>query len=373
MRTALAVQRKEFRQIVRDRRTLMILLFIPIFFLLLYGYALNFDITHVRLGVHDRDHSAESRAIVSAFVTSGYFDLVAAVQRTDELERLLDRNEARAVLVIPEGLARELQAGRDATVQVIINGDNVTTASTVMAYATTIVQSVSTSLGIERVPAAGSARPPVSAEMRVWYNPRLESALFLVPGLIAFIGMITAAVSTALSVVREKERGTWEQVRMAPIDTVSYVIGKTAPYLGLSLLSSAGIILVAMVLFDLPMRGSWLLLIASAVLYLMAALGTGLLISTLAASQLLAFQMVLIVAFLPTMLLSGFVFPIRSAPVAIQMVTFIVPARYFLVALRGIVLKGVGLAELWPQLAALGVYSVVVLGLASVRLARERG
>jgi ABC-2 type transport system permease protein len=214
---------------------------------------------------------------------------------------------------------------------------------------------------------------PVSVEPRIWYNPELKSALFLVPGLIAFIGMITATISTALSVVREKERGTWEQVRMAPINTVSYIVGKTLPYLGLSLVTSMAIIVAAMYLFGLPMRGSWWSLLLATTLFLLAALGTGLLVSTVAESQLVAFQVVLILAFLPTFLLSGFIFPIQNMPKPIQMVTYLVPARYFLVALRGIVLKGVGLATVWQSVASLGIYVVVILGLASARLARERG
>ena len=372
MRKTLAVGRKEFRQIVRDRRTLMILLFIPVFFLLLYGYALNFDIRDVRLAVDDRDQTAESRDLVSAFVNSGYFDLVAAVHSTAELNRLLDRNQARAVLIIPQNLGRNVRTGHDTTVQLIINGDNATTASTVMAYATTIIGSVSSSLQLERLGYGRVGAPSVTPVPRVWYNPELKSALFLVPGLIAFIGMITAAVSTALSVVREKERGTWEQVRMAPISTTAYVVGKTLPYLGVALVSAAGIILAAMALFGLPVRGSWLTLFAVTALFLTGALGTGLLISTVADSQLLAFQMVLITAFLPTMILSGFIFPISSMPWPVQVVTYAVPARYFLVALRGIVLKGTGVHEFWPYVVALVVYSFGMLSLASIRLSRER-
>jgi ABC-2 type transport system permease protein len=185
--------------------------------------------------------------------------------------------------------------------------------------------------------------------------------------------MITAAVSTALSIVREKERGTWEQVRMAPIGTPAYIVGKTLPYLAISVAGSMGIIVAAMVLFDLPMRGSWLDLLVAVTLFLVGALGTGMLISTMSESQLVAFQVVLVVAFLPTFLLSGFIFPIASMPWPIQLVTRVVPARYFLVALRGVVLKGTGLGVVWPETAALVVYAAAVLGLASVRLARERG
>ncbi len=371
MRKAFAVGRKELHQIVRDRRTLSILLLAPVMFLLLYGYALNFDIKHVALAVEDRDHSVESRALVAAFVNSGYFDLVASVEDDRAIDRLMDQNAIRAALVIPERTGRAINTGQDASVQVLINGDNANTASAVMGYALTIVRSVSSSLLVDRrgvLPAA-----PVGAEPRIWYNPELKSTLFLVPGLIAFIGMITGAISTALSIVREKERGTWEQVRMAPISTPAYIVGKTIPYLGISIASAMGIMLAAMALFDLPMRGSWLDLLLAVSLFLAGALGTGMLISTVAQSQLVAFQIVLILSFLPTFLLSGFIFPIASMPRPIQIVTYIVPARYFLVALRGIVLKGIDVTLIWAELGALVAYGVVVLGLASLRLARERG
>jgi ABC-2 type transport system permease protein len=371
MKKALAVGKKEFRQIMRDRRTLAILLFVPVFFLLLYGYALNFDIKHVALAVQDRDDSAESRALISAFLNSGYFDLAATIRSAADLHHVIDANVARAALIIPENTGRALRRGDTAPVQVIINGDNANTAATVLGYATTIVRSVSTSLVIEQRGLA--LTPPVNVEPRIWFNPDLKSTLFLVPGLIGFIGMITATISTALSVVREKERGTWEQVRMAPINTLSYIVGKTIPYLGLSLISSMGIIVAAMWLFELPMRGSWGSLLAATTLFLLGALGTGLLVSTVAESQLFAFQVVLILAFLPTFLLSGFIFPIPNMPRPIQLVTYVVPARYFLVALRGIVLKGVSLAVVWKDVAAMAIYGAGVLGLAAVRLARERG
>jgi drug efflux transport system permease protein len=369
MRRALAVYRKELRQIVRDRRTLLILVFVPVFFLLLYGYALNFDIRHVRLAVQDRDGTPESRALVSAFVNSSYFDLVATVYSAEEMERLLDLNDARAVLVIPEGFQREIAAGRPAPVQVILNGDNANTATTVMGYATNIISSV----GAQLAPAAEETLPPpLAVEPRIWYNPELRSALYLVPGLIGYIAMITAVVSTALSIVREKETGTIEQVRMAPIDTFSFIVGKTIPYLLISLTSAALIIFAAMLLFGLPMRGNWLALLFALTLFLVGALATGLLISTVAESQQVAFQMALLISLLPTMMLSGFIFPISSMPQALQIVTYAVPARYFLTVLKGIILKGSELQHLLPQLGALSIYAAALLGLASLRLARER-
>jgi ABC-2 type transport system permease protein len=218
---------------------------------------------------------------------------------------------------------------------------------------------------------AQAGRPLISVEPRIWYNPELRSALFLVPGLIAYIAMITAVVSTALSIVREKERGTMEQVRMAPLDAASFVVGKTIPYFVVSLASALGIVVVSMLLFGMPMRGSWLVLLLALSLFLVGALGLGLLISSIAETQQVAFQVALLVSFLPTLMLSGFVFPIASMPRALQLITYAVPARYFLVALRAIVLKGAGLSVYWVELVALSIFAVVVLGLASARLHRQ--
>lgn len=369
MRKTLAVGWKEFRQIVRDRRTLLILLFVPTFFLLLFGYALNFDVSHIRLAVQDSDRSTASRRLISDFVNSGYFDLVAEVTSDREYERLIDRGDIRAALVIPPGLQEKLLNGRWVPVQVIINGDNANTAATVMGYSLRILQTASAQYQLRsatRVPA-----PPISVEPRVWYNPELRSAIFLVPGLIAYIGMISAVISTALSVVREKERGTLEQIRMAPIDTFTFILGKTIPYFGISICSSLLIVLASMALFGLPMNGSWTLLVVATALYLMGALGLGLMISTIAESQQVAFQIALLASFLPTIMLSGFVFPLASMPTVIRGISYIVPARYFIVALRAIVLKGADLSAFWQQLLALAIYASLMLTLASMRLRRQ--
>jgi ABC-2 type transport system permease protein len=368
MRKAIAVARKEFRQIVRDRRTLSTLLFVPAFFLLLYGYALNFDIRHVGLGVDDRDHTPQSRRIISAFVNSGYFDLVAMVDE-EATTALMDRNAVRAVVVIPAGLGRALLTSQSVPVQVLLNGDNANTATTVMGYALTILQSESEKYRA-LIPGV-TARPLLSVESRVWYNPQLRSTLFLVPGLIAYIAMITAVVSTALSVAREKERGTMEQVRMAPLDAASFIVGKTIPYFLVSLASAFAIIVVAMALFELPMRGSWTTLLVALSLFLIGALGLGLLISSVSDTQQVAFQLALLASFLPTLMLSGFIFPIASMPAFLRVVTYAVPARYFLIALRGIVLKGAGVGTFWIELVALGLYASLMLMLAAVRLRRQ--
>jgi ABC-2 type transport system permease protein len=368
MRNTWAVALKELRQIRRDRRTLLILLFIPAFFLFLYGYALNFDIRHVKLAVQDRDGSPESRLLVAKFVQSTYFDLVATVESDQDADRLMDRGEIRALLVIPEGFSQRIREGRTADAQVILDGDNANTATTVLGYATAVLRDASTTLS----PGALTSLRSIVMEPRVWYNPELRSTLFLVPGLIAYIATITAVLSTALSIVREKEMGTMEQIRMAPISMPAFVLGKTLPYLVISQMSAMLIVVTAMALFDLPMRGNWLALSFVLALFLVGGVGTGLLVSTVTDSQQMALQASMLIAFLPTMILSGFIFPIASMPVFIQYVTTIVPARYFLIALRGIVLKGLDLPMLWQPIAALTAYAVFVLGVSSLKLSRRR-
>jgi len=370
VRTILAVARKELRQIRRDRQTLLVMAFVPVFFLLLYGYALNFDIRDIALAVEDRDGTPESRALVSAFVSSGYFDLAGTVYSASEAERMLDLNTARAVLVIPEGFSRDVRTGVRTPVQVIVNGDNANTATTVIGYATSILRTA----GAEYESLRRTTPLPamVVVEPRIWYNPELRSTLFLVPGLIAYITMLMAVTSTALAIVKEKESGTIEQVRMAPVATFPFIAGKAVPHFLIALLSGALVFGASMLLFGLPMRGNWFALALILSLYLVGALATGLLVSTIADTQQVAFQIALLVSMLPTLMLSGFIFPIASMPAPLQVITHAVPARWFLEALRGIVLKGTSIVHLVPQFLALVIYASAVLTLASVRLARER-
>jgi ABC-2 type transport system permease protein len=374
MRKLWAVARKELRQILRDPLTLLTVLGFPAFMLVLYGYALNFDVRHVPLGVQDRDGSPASRDLISAFVNSTYFDVAVRPSNESDLAKLLERRVAKAVLVIPEGFEADLAAGRTASVQLLLDGADSLTATTVLGYAGAIVAESNVRLlsrALARV--GGRLDAGVAFEPRVYYNPELRSVRFLVPGLIGLIMMLTAVLSTALSVVREKERGTIEQIRMAPLGSLTLIAGKTLPYLVLSLLATAFILATAWVLFGVTIRGPLLDLFAATLLYLLGALGFGLLISTLVNSQALAFQIGLLGSLLPALLLSGFVFQIRLMPAWLQVVTHVVPARYYLVILRGIILKGASLAPYWDQMGYLALYAIAMLGLASVRMSRREG
>jgi len=368
----LAVMIKELRQIRRDPLSLLILIAFPAFMLVLYGFALNFDVRHVKLALQDRDRSSASRELVASFTHSTYFDLVATPEPGTDVDTILEEGVARAVLVIPEQFGRDLAAGRRPVVQLLLDGADSTTAATVLGYARALVSEANATLASEALVRAGRRLVPVlDLAPRILYNPELESTQFLVPGLIALLLMLTAVMSTALSVVREKERGTMEQLRVAPLRTFELILGKTLPYLGVSLLGTLIVLVTARVLFGVEIRGSHLELLVVVLLYLFGALGFGLLISTVANNQTLAFQVGLITSLLPVLLLSGFIFQIRIMPAWLQAITYLIPARYFLVALRGIILKGEGLMTYWEQVVALLIYGLVVVALASARLARR--
>lgn len=373
MRRLRAVVVKELRQIRRDPYSLLMLIALPAFMLVLYGFALNFDVRHVRLAVLDRDLSSASRELVAAFTHSTYFDLVATPLPGDDLEALFERRMARAVLVIPEGYGRDLAKGRVAPVQMLLDGADSQTAQTVLGYARALVSAENAALREDALAGAGRrAEAVLAVEPRILFNPELESTQFLVPGLIGFLLMLTAVLATALSVVREKERGTMEQLRVAPLRTSELILGKTLPYLGISLVATLVILLAARVLFGVEIRGPHVDLLVAVLLYLFGALAFGLLVSTIASTQAFAFQVGLIASMLPAILLSGFIFEIRMMPAWLQAITYLVPARYFLVILRGIMLKGEGLLTYWPQVVALVLYGLGTVALASARLARRQ-
>jgi len=364
-----AIAKKELRQASRDPLSLAMLLGVPTMMLLMYGFALNFDVRHVRLAVEDRDKSAASRELVSAFVNSRYFDLVADLDSGADLRGLTERRVARAILVIPEGYALELQARRPSPVQFVVDGSDSNTASTVLGYANAIVADQNATL--QEASLGVRQGPPIEYAPRVLYNPQLESTQFLVPGLIGFILMLTAVLSTAMSIVREKERGTMEQLRVTSLRPGELIVGKTLPYLAISLTATVIILVAARVLFDVAVRGPYLDLFVATFVYLVGALGFGLLVSSFSDTQAMAFQAGSVTSMLPAIFLSGFIFPIRSMPEALQWITYAVPARYFNVILRGVILKGAGLGPYLQDLLFLVLYAAVVLGIAYARLSRR--
>jgi ABC-2 type transport system permease protein len=374
MTRAAAMAIKEVKQVSRDPLTLVMLVILPMVMLVLYGYALNFDVENVALAVQDRDATAESRRLIDAFVSGRRFALVESLPAGSDIDGFLDRNGASAVLVIPERYGRTLAQGRDPEIQVLVDGVDASTAATVMGYVAGVAASYNGTRVRQSLAETGAEATPGAAidfQPRVWYNPELLSTQFLVPGLIAFLMMFTAVLSTALSLVREKERGTLEQLRVKPLRTADILVGKLLPYLFTSLAGVVLILAAARFLFGVVVRGPYTDLLAATVLYLIGALAWGLLVSTLADSQSVAFQIGVMTALLPTLLLSGFIFPIANMPPPLQLLTRIIPARYYLVILRGVVIKGSDLSPFWDQMGALAIYAGIVLALASVRFARQ--
>jgi ABC-2 type transport system permease protein len=366
----LPIVRKEFRQIKRDKRILSVLLFIPALMLFMFGYALNFDVKHTSMAVYDEDRSSVSRDFIEKFFVSEYFTKVQTLESKSEINSLLDGEKVRVVLVVPSTFSKEIKRGNATSVQVIVDGANSNAAASVLGYISTIVQQYSVRVITESFVRMGrqNMSMPIDFQPRVWYNPELESAKFLVPGLIAFILMVTAVISTALAIVRERELGTMEQLMVSPIRPLELILGKTIPYTIISLIATVTILFLGYILFDVSIKGSVVLLALVTFVFLIGSLGMGILISTLVETQQLAFMIAVFVSMLPTFILSGFVFPIRNMPVIIQVITYALPARYFLVALRAVILKGAGLSAFWDQALILVLYAFIMIGVSSLRM-----
>lgn len=366
------IVKKEFRQVRRDKRVLTILTLIPALLLLLNGYALNFDVKHITMAVYDGEKSKQSREFVQNFISSGYFDYTVSLNDYNEVKSLVDEGKVKLALVIPTNFSRELLSGREATVQVIVDGMDANSATTIIGYAQAVTLQYSQKIILQNLSKIGrKSFIPINYQMKIWYNPELKSAKFLVPGLIAFILAITGVIATSLSIVKEKERNTIEQINVSPIRTVYVIIGKMIPYAVISLIAAALVILSAYVLFDVTVKGSLILLFIATTIFIVAALAIGLLVSTISDSQQVAFQIASLVSMLPSLILSGFMFPIRSMPLFLQILSNITPAKFYLVIMRSIVLKGVGLEAFWEQILYLCIFITVVITIAVKRFKRE--
>jgi ABC-2 type transport system permease protein len=368
-----AITRKEALHIRRDPRSLGLALGIPMLMLLSFGYALTLDVDHVPFVVWDQSGTPQSRDLVARFRSSRYFDFRGAVENTRSIEHEIDSRDAYLGLVIPPEFARQLDGGRPAPVQAIVDGSDSNTASIVLGYTLGVVTEFNQDvmLGEVRRIAGTAPSPALDLRQRVWFNPDLESRNFIVPGIMAIIMGLIASLLTSLTIAREWERGTMEQLISTPVKPAELILGKLLPYLGIGMLDMAIAVLMAVFLFHVPLRGSVTLLFTVGAVFMIGTLAQGILISTLARQQLLASQVAMISTFLPAFLLSGFAFAIGNMPVPIQIVTYIVPARYFVAIVKGIFLRGVGVATLWPELLFLVVFALVVAG-AAIQMTRKK-
>jgi ABC-2 type transport system permease protein len=355
-----AVSRKEALQLRRDPRSLAMAFALPVLLLVIFGYAITWDVRDIATAVLDYDNSQRSRLLVDAFRASGYFTIKSHAGDIASIERMLDAGQIRLALVIPPDFAEKLESGQSGALQAIVDGSDANTAGIALAYTQATVQTFSANVMLK----GQTFRPPVSAQSRVWYNEELSSRNMIVPGLVAVIMMIIAAMLTSLTIAREWERGTMEQLAATPVSRGEVVLGKLLPYLVIGLVDVVVISLLGIFLFDVPFRGQPLLLMVLSLWFLTGALGLGVFISAAAKSQLLATQMAMLATFLPAYILSGFMFSIDVMPKVLQAITFVVPARYFLVVTRGIFLKGVGVEVLFVQGLLMMAFAAVGLTLA---------
>ena len=370
------IVRKEFRQTLREPRMRLLLFLPPMVQLIIFGFAVNLDVDHVRIGWMDSDRTPASRELRAAFIASGRFDIVLWPETGEDVQRILDRGDAQAVVRILPDFARDLERGEAAQVQVLIDGTNSNTASLVASYAGQILSSFavarfSTQQNVRvltRSPgaAANLVAPQVVPASRIWFNPDLKSRNYFVPGVVANIIMIVTLMLTALGIVREKEIGTMEQLMVTPVRPIEVMLGKTLPFALVGVVQVTMITTVALLVFRIPFRGMPGMLLVAALLFLLTTLGAGLFISTISHTQ----QQAMMSSFffsMPAFMLSGFAFPIRNMPLVIQWLTYVNPLRYFMEIVRGIFLKGVGVETLWFQYLALAAFGVTVLGLSAVR------
>jgi ABC-2 type transport system permease protein len=353
-----AITKKEFIQIKRDPLSLAMAFLLPAVLLFIYGYAVTFDVDKITTVIHDADRSSVSRELINQFTRSGYFTAVSYVDRHDDLDGFLDRGDAKVAISIPVNFSKLVSAGRNSSIEVIIDGSNSNTATIAQGYVSAVAERYSQRIG------KGSIAPLIDSRSRVWYNTELESRNFIIPGLIAVIMAVIVALLTSLTVAKEWDRGTMEQLISTPIKPFELIMGKLIPYFVIGFTDTVLAVMMSTMLFDVPLRGSVTLLLALSSIFLIGGLSMGILISVAAKNQTIACQMAMLTTFLPAFLLSGFIFSISNMPGPLQAVTYLIPARYFVTILKGIYLKGIHLDLLIREAVLLTVFAIAVFALA---------
>ena len=358
--------RKEFRQLLRDPRARRLLFVSPMVQLLIFGYAVNTDVRHAKTMIVDLDQTEESRALVGTLTATGYFDVTARGEAPADVARALDHGDVVMGVEIPRGFAADIARGRVAEVQLLVDGSTANTANVALGYASQIITRYALEKGAAVRALAGTGTPGVDFRARAWYNPNLESRVYNVPAVMGNIVLMMSLLLTSLAVVREREIGTLEQLMVSPLTPVELIVGKTLPAAFIALVDMALVTAVSMLWFHIPLRGSFLLLGVSSLLFIFTGLGVGLFISTVSNTQQEAF-MSMFLFFLPAMMLSGMMFPVENMPRALQYVTLADPLRHYILIVRGVFLRGAGWEALAPQIITLGVIGVGVLAFATTR------
>jgi len=361
-----AIAHKECLHVLRDVRSLIMALVLPFFLLVLFGYALTLDVDRIATVIYDNDRTPQSRDLIERLRGSRYFRVVAVAESYHQIERLIDDGTCLMAVVIPRSYARWILAGADSQIEILLDGSDSNTAGIALGYATALLRNYDAEIRTASLERQGMVERivPVEGQLRVWYNPELRARNYLVPGLIALIMMIIGALLTSLTIAREYETGTMEQLLSTPVRPAELVLGKIVPYYIIGLVDLAICVVVGTLIFDVPLRGNPLVLFGSSAIFMLGTLSTGMFISAATRSQTLAFQMGILTSFLPSFLLSGFVYAISNMPTIIQLFTYVVPARYFIVMLNGVFLKGLGVRVLWVEGLMLIIFSVTMFWLA---------
>ena len=364
----MALVKKEFRQIWRDGRTLSLIFIFPVFLLMLFGFALSLDVKNVSIAIKNNDNSPETREFIQMLESSEYFNVVAYIYDEKDVNRYLDEKLAQCVIVFPENFTEDLRSGRKTKIQFLVDGVDGNTATVIMNYMTSASRFYTNKLTNEFLARTGmKVFVPIDPQPLFWYNPDLNTTKFFIPGLFSMILILTAVILTCLSIVREKELGSMEQLMVSPLSPLELIIGKTIPYTFVALMVAAFTLAISIVAFGIEIKGSYLMLFLSTLLFLVASLSLGIFISTISDSQQVAFQIASVATMLPTFILSGFIFPIESMPVAVQVLTNITPAKFFIVILRSIMLKGTGVSSYWHQMIYLSAFAFFFLAIATIR------
>lgn len=370
LRRTLSLIRKELLHIIRDPRTLAIMIVIPLIMLVVLGYAATTDIKHLRTAVYDADKTPQSRDLIEAYEASNYFDVVAYVENESDLAYLIDHDDVRSALVIPTGYGRQMAANERAEVAFLIDGSDPAVANTVFAASQQVGQAISIETLEEQLGTSVGRLPGIEVKPRVWYNPNLESAYFMIPGLIVIVLFLFTTLFTSTSIVRERELGTIEQLIVTPVRPIELVVAKVVPYILVSFFVIIEVLTIGRIVFGVPINGSISLLLGLSSLFLVTALALGIFISSLARTQVEAFLMTF-ATIMPTIFLSGFYFPIEAMPRWLQLISYVIPARYGLIIIRGIILKGVGLEILMEQVVAILIFGAIIVTLASTRFKKK--
>jgi ABC-2 type transport system permease protein len=368
-----AVSRKEFLHLIRDPRSLGLGIVIPMLMLILFGFALTMDVSNVPVVVWDQNGTDLSRQLIGRFEGSRYFSVRLHVDGYDQVERAIDQGKVLVGLIIPYDFSRQVETGHTAPVQLLLDGSDSNTANTASNYAVSVIDSFSRQISVNRVHIQGKNAPvtPIDFRARVWFNPDLESRNYLIPGLIAVIMMVIAGMLTSLTVAKEWDTGTMEQLISTPVKVPELIIGKLVPYFCIAMFDVLLAVLMGEFLFHIPLRGNVLLVFLVAAIFLCGALGMGITISIVTRTQLLASQLAMMATFLPTFLLSGFAFDIANMPRAIQVVSYVIPAKYFITFLKGVYLKGVGVGVLFTEMIFLTIYACILMVIANVKFKKK--